>query len=252
MGNPGLLRDSGPTKSRDMSGHVPLYGELSSATGESLGQGGIVPSRRLPIFVGFIDAALVVGTGLTSASASTKHPYPASLGTLQPERGGARPLASRSENRRGLSDLRTAGRRPQCRSRLAAPGRHPGHAVLGCLRNQEINLLSAAYAATRKRSPAAFRDLSVLGANIDLVGTGPNGQILRYWLRGDLSLTLVSICHHQALGACARLTAPVAHYMAARLTGQPVVTKVSSVFPPHQGDSAHWPRSGRCLSVRTG
>jgi hypothetical protein len=100
---------------------------------------------------------------------------------------------------------------------------------------QEINLLSATYAVTRARIPAAWRDLSTLGANVDLVRAGAGGLAWRFWLQGDLSLALVSICHHQAIGACAGLTAPAAHYLAARLPGQPVVTKVTSVFPPTSG-----------------
>jgi hypothetical protein len=100
---------------------------------------------------------------------------------------------------------------------------------------QEINLLSSTYAVTRTRIPAAMRDLSTLGAKVDLVQTEPGGQVWRYWLQGDLSLTLVSVCPHQAVGPCAGLTAPAARYLAARLPGQPVVTKASSVVPPVSG-----------------
>jgi hypothetical protein len=194
-----------------------------------------VRSRRLLIFAGVIAAVLVFGTGLTSASASTKHPYPAALGAFSPN--GVVPGHWHLVRRTGVAYL-TSGLLAGCHSAGVGWRRPDGTGIMlfwAACGKQEINLLSATYAVTRSRSPAAFRDLSVLGANVDLVGLGPDGQVLRYWLQGDLSLTLVSFCHHQALRACASLTAPAARYMVAHLPGRPVQTKVSSVFPPASG-----------------
>ena len=100
---------------------------------------------------------------------------------------------------------------------------------------QEINLLGIGYAVARSHIPVAWRSLSTLGANVDLVKVEAGGLTWRFWLQGDLSLALVSICPHRAIRPCADLTAPAARYLAARLPGQPVVTKVTSVFPPASG-----------------
>ena len=100
---------------------------------------------------------------------------------------------------------------------------------------QEIHLLSSTYAVARTHIPAASRGLSALGANIDLVRARAGGPVWRFWLQGTLSLALASVCPHQPVRACAHLTAPAARYLATRLPGQPVVTKVDSVFPPVSG-----------------
>ncbi|MDQ2813955.1 MAG: hypothetical protein M3Z75_19335 [Actinomycetota bacterium] len=100
---------------------------------------------------------------------------------------------------------------------------------------QEINLLSATYAATRTRIPASWPSMSTLGPNVDLVRADASGPVWRFWLQGNLSMALVSICPHQAAGPCAGLTAPAARYLAARLPGQPIVTKVTSILPPTSG-----------------
>jgi hypothetical protein len=180
-------------------------------------------------------AVLVAGIGLTSASASTTHPYPAALGAFSPN--GVVPGRWHLVRRTRVVYL-TSGLLAGCHSAGAGWQRPDGTWLMlfwAACGKQKINLLSATYAVTRSRSPVAFRDLSVLGANVDLVGAGPDGQILRYWLQGDLRLTLVSICPQQGLRACASLTAPAAHYMAARLPGRPIETKATSVFPPASG-----------------
>ena len=85
------------------------------------------------------------------------------------------------------------------------------------------------------RIPASWRSLSALGPNVDLVRADASGPVWRFWLQGDLSMALVSICPHQAAGPCAGLTAPAARYLAARLPGQPIVTTVTSIVPPTSG-----------------
>lgn len=97
---------------------------------------------------------------------------------------------------------------------------------------QQINLISTAYALARTRSPAAWRHLSVLGADVDLVQRQAGGEVWRYWLQGRLDLTLISVCPGQDMAPCADLTAPAARYLAARLPGRPTVTKATSVVPP--------------------
>jgi hypothetical protein len=191
--------------------------------------------RRVLIFVSLMAAALTLGTGLTSASANAKPAYPAALGAFGPN--GVVPGRWHLVPRTGVLYL-NSGLLAGCHSAGASWQRKDGTQIRllwAACGKQEINLLSATYAVTRTRIPAAYRDLSVLGANIDLVGTEAGGQVWRYWLQGDLSLALVSICHHQAIGPCAGLTAPAARYLAARLPGQPVVTRASSVFPPTSG-----------------
>jgi hypothetical protein len=181
--------------------------------GRGLGLGGIVRGRRLLIFASVMVAALVVGTGPASASGSTKHPYPAALSAFSPN--GVVPGRWHLVRRTGVAYL-TSGLLAGCHSAGAGWQRPDGTWLMlswAACGKQEINLLSATYAVTRSRGPVAFRDLNVLGPNVDLVRVGPDGQILRQWLQGDLNLTLVSICHPQALRACASLRASAARYM---------------------------------------
>lgn len=192
-------------------------------------------SRRVLIFASFLAAALTLGMGLASASAATKPAYPAALGAFSPNGvvTGRWHLVRRS----GVLYL-NSGLLAGCHSAGASWQRTDGTQIrllwAACGR-QEINLLSATYAVSRTRIPAAWRDLSTLGANVDLVRAEAGGQIWRFWLQGDLSLALVSVCHPQAVGPCAGLTAPAARYLAARLPGKPVVTKATSIFPPASG-----------------
>lgn len=192
-------------------------------------------SRRCLIFVSLVAAALTLGTGLASGSAAIKPAYPAALGAFSPN--GVVRGRWHLVRRTGVLYL-NSGLLAGCHSAGASWQRKDGtqlRLIWAACGKQEIKLLSTTYAVTRARIPAAWRDLSTLGANVDLVRAGADGQVWRLWLQGDLSLALVSICHLQAIGACAGLTAPAAHYLAARLPGQPMVTKVTSVFPPTSG-----------------
>lgn len=192
-------------------------------------------SRRVLIFASLVAAALTLGTGLASASAATKPAYPAALGAFSPNGvvTGRWHLIRRTRVLYLNSGL-LAG----CHSAGASWQREDGtqiRLIWAACGKQEINLLSATYAVTRTRIPASWRDLSTLGPNVDLVRAETGGLAWRFWLQGDLSLALVSICHHQAIRPCAGLTAPAARYLAARLPGKPVVTKATSVFPPTSG-----------------
>lgn len=192
-------------------------------------------SRGILIFASLMAAALTLGTGLGSASAATKPAYPAALGAFSPN--GVVPGGWHLVRRTGVLYL-NSGLLAGCHSAGARWQRKDGtqiRLIWAACGEQEINLLSATYAVARTRIPAAWRDLSALGANVDLVHIEAGGQVWRFWLQGDLSLALVSICPHRAIGPCAGLTAPAARYLAARLPGQPVVTKVTSVFPPTSG-----------------
>jgi hypothetical protein len=180
-------------------------------------------------------AALICGTGLTSASAASKPVYPAVLGAFSPN--GIVPGHWQLVRRTGVLYV-NSGLLEGCDSAGASWQRRDGtqiRMIWAACDQQEINLISSTYAITRTRLPVAWRDLSTLGANIDLVEGEAGGLVWRDWLQGDLSLTLLSICPHQAIGPCAGLTAPAARYLAARLPGQPVVTKTTAVIPPASG-----------------
>lgn len=196
----------------------------------------LLRSWRILIFASLMAAVLALGTGQAPTSAAAARPaYPAALGAFSPN--GVVPGHWHLVRRTGVLYL-NSGLLAGCHSAGASWQRTDGTQIrllwAACSR-QEINLLSATYAVTRTRIPAAWRDLSTLGANVDLVRAEAGGQAWRFWLQGDLNLALVSICHHQAIGRCAGLTAPAARYLAARLPGQPMVTKATSVVPPVSG-----------------
>ena len=179
--------------------------------------------------------ALILGTGSASASAAASPAYPPVLGAFSPN--GVVPGHWHLVRRAGLLYL-NSGLLAGCQSAGASWQRQDGtqvRLIWAVCDAQEINLLSATYAATRMRIPASWRSLSTLGPNVDLVRADASGPVWRFWLQGDLSMALVSICPHQAAGPCAGLTAPAARYLAARLPGQPIVTKVTSVVPPTSG-----------------
>lgn len=188
-------------------------------------------SRIVLFFVSAMAVPLILGAVLMPASASTWPSYPGALGSFNPN--GVVPgrwhLVARTSvlylNSGLLAGCRSAGGRWQ-----QADGTQIRLIWAAC-DQQEMNLLSGTYAATRTRIPAAWRGLSVLGPDVDLVRADADGTIWRFWLQGDLSLTLVSICPHQPIAPCAGLSAPAARYLAARLPGRPVVTKVTSVVP---------------------
>ncbi len=186
--------------------------------------------RRLLIFLSLL-VALALGVGPAPALAATSPPYPAALGAFNPN--GIVPGQWHLVRKTGVLYL-NSGLLAGCHGAGARWQREDGTQVrfiwAACGR-EEIKLLSSTYASTRARIPAAWRNLSVLGANVDLV-TGADGGAWRYWLQGNFSLALLAICPHQAIGACAGLSAPAARYLAARLPGHPVVTKVAAVFPP--------------------
>lgn len=188
-------------------------------------------SRIILFFASAVAAALAFGAVLMPASASTWPSYPSALGVFNPN--GVVPgrwhLVARTSvlylNSGLLAGCRSAGGRWQ-----QADGTQIRLIWAAC-DQQEINLLSATYAAARTRLPVPWRNLSVLGANVDLVRADADGTAWRFWLQGDLSLALVSICPHQRIAPCAGLSAPAARYLAARLPGQPVVTKATSILP---------------------
>jgi hypothetical protein len=194
--------------------------------------GRMLRSRAVLIFAGTIAALLTFGAMIIPASAGTWPSYPAALGAFNPN--GVVPgrwhLVARTsvlyENSGLLAGCRSAGARWQ-----EADGTQISLIWAAC-DQQEIKLLSTTYAATRTRIPVTWRNLSVLGPDVDLVRADADGTVWRFWLQGDLSLTLVSICPHLSVGPCAALSAPAAQDLAARLPGQPVVTKVTSVLPP--------------------
>ena len=191
-------------------------------------------SRRVSIFA-LLLAALTLGTGVVSASATTTSSYPAALGAFNPN--GVVPGHWYLFRKTGVLYL-NSGLLAGCHSAGARWQRTDGtqiRLIWAACDQPEIKLLSSTYAVTRTRIPAAMRDLSTLGANVDLVQTAPGGQVWRDWLQGDLTLTLVSVCPHQAAGPCAGLTAPAARYLAARLPGRPLVTEATSVVPPVSG-----------------
>ena len=197
--------------------------------------GGMLRSRRALITVGLMAAALILGTGSASASAAASPVYPAVLGAFSPN--GVMPGHWHLVRRVGLLYL-NSGLMAGCQSAGASWQRQDGtqvRLIWAVCDAQEINLLSATYAATRMRIPASWRSMSTLGPNVDLVQADASGPVWRFWLQGDLSMALVSICPHQAAGPCAGLTAPAARYLAARLPGQPIVTKVTSIVPPTSG-----------------
>jgi len=170
-----------------------------------------------------------------SATTSTTSSYPAALGAFNPN--GVVPGHWYLVRETGVLYL-NSGLLAGCHSAGARWQRTDGtqiRLIWAACDQQEIKLLSSTYAVTRTRTPAVLRDLSTLGPNIDLVRTAPGGQVWRYWLQGNLTLTLVSVCPRQAVDPCAGLTAPAARFLAARLPGQPVVTRATSVVPPLSG-----------------
>jgi hypothetical protein len=180
-------------------------------------------------------ATLILGTGSAPASAAASPAYPPVLGAFSPN--GVLPGHWHLVRRAGLLYL-NSGLMAGCQSAGASWQRQDGtevRLIWAACDAQEINLLSATYAATRIRIPASRRSMSALGPNVDLVQADASGPVWRFWLQGDLSMALVSICPHQAAASCASLTAPAARYLAARLPGQPIVTKVTSVVPPTSG-----------------
>jgi hypothetical protein len=192
-------------------------------------------SRRALIVASLMAAVLILGTGPASASAAASPAYPPVLGAFSPN--GVVPGHWHLVRRVGLLYL-NSGLMAGCQSAGASWQRQDGtqvRLIWAVCDVQEINLLSATYAATRIRIPASWRSMSTLGPNVDLVRADASGPVWRFWLQGDLSMALVSICPHQAAGPCAGLTAPAARYLAARLPGQPIVTKVTSIVPPTSG-----------------
>ncbi len=190
---------------------------------------------RIVLILASLIAALTLGTGVAPASAAAAPSYPAALGAFNPN--GVVPGHWYLFKKTGVLYL-NSGLLSGCHSAGTRWQRTDGtqiRLIWAACDQQEIKLLSSTYAITRSRLPANIRNLSTLGANVDLVQTGPGGQVWRDWLQGDLTLTLVSVCPHQAAGPCAGLTAPAARYLAARLPGQPVVTKATSVIPPVSG-----------------
>lgn len=196
---------------------------------------GILRSRGALIIVSFMVAAVILGAGSASASAVAGPAYPPVLGAFSPN--GVVPGHWHLVRRVGLLYL-NSGLMAGCQSAGASWQRQDGtqvRLIWAVCDAQEINLLSATYAGTRTRIPASWRKMSTLGPDVDLVQADATGPVWRFWLQGDLSMALVSICPHQAAGPCAGLTAPAAQYLAARLPGQPIVTKVTSIVPPASG-----------------
>ena len=190
---------------------------------------------RIVLILASLIAALTLGTGVASASAASTPSYPAALGAFNPN--GVVPGHWYLFKKTGVLYL-NSGLLSGCHSAGARWQRTDGtqiRLIWAACDQQEIKLLSSTYAITRSRLPANIRNLSTLGANVDLVQTGPGGQVWRDWLQGDLTLTLVSVCPRLAAGPCAGLTAPAARNLAARLPGQPVVTRATSVIPPLSG-----------------
>jgi hypothetical protein len=191
-------------------------------------------TRRILIFISLIAASLALGAGATPATAAARPAYPAALSSFNPN--GIVPGEWHLVRRTGVLYL-TSGLLSGCHSAGASWQRQDGtqvRLIWAACGSQEINLLSSTYAVARTRIPASWRDLSVLGANVDLV-QARQGQVWRFWLQGDLSLALLSVCPHQTVRACADISAPAAHYLAARLPGRLVVTKTTSVLPPVSG-----------------
>jgi hypothetical protein len=187
------------------------------------------------VVVSLMAAALILGTGSASASVAAGPAYPAVLGAFNPN--GVVPGHWHLVRKVGLLYL-NSGLMAGCLSAGASWQRQDGtqvRLIWAVCDAQEINLLSATYAAARIRIPASWRSMSTLGPNVDLVRAGAGGPVWRFWLQGNLSMALVSICPHQAAGPCAGLTAPAARYLAARLPGQPIVTNVTSIVPPTSG-----------------
>jgi len=97
---------------------------------------------------------------------------------------------------------------------------------------QEIDAQEKNYAIAQAAAPTAWRNRSALGTNVDLVQPAPGGRIWRFWLQGDLNLAIETTCGHLTVGQCAGLAVPAARYLAARLTGKPLVTATTVLFPP--------------------
>jgi hypothetical protein len=187
--------------------------------------------RKFLIFAGLLAAALALGPGSASGSATTAHAYPAVLDTFNPNH--VVPGRWHLVRKTGVLHL-DSGLLAGCYGAGARWQRKDGTQIRllwAACGKQEINLLSSTYATTRARIPAAWRNLSVLGTNVDLV-IRADGGIWRYWLQGNLNLALLAICPREPVGACAGLSAPAARYLAARLPGHLVVTKTTAVFPP--------------------
>jgi hypothetical protein len=101
--------------------------------------------------------------------------------------------------------------------------------------SQQISLLAKSYAVSQARASAAWRGQSTLGAQVDLVQLAPGGRVWRFWLQGNLDLAIETTCGHLPVGPCASLATPAAHYLAARLPGQPRVTLLTTLVPPASG-----------------
>src|SRR5579863_4556786 len=178
------------------------------------GQSGELAGGTMRIWRVLITAGcavvLFLCADLAGARAAVKPAYPAVLSSFNPN--GLAPGHWYLVRKTGVLYL-NSGLLAGCHSAGVRWQRQDGtqiRLVWASCTNQQINQLRAAYDLSRAEIPAAWQKLGALGADVDLVRAGPGGQVWRFWLQGDLSLALVSLCHRRAIGACAGLTARAA------------------------------------------